>query len=228
MSQSKGLLVAHRNALTFLTASVMVLSVSFGAQAQDELKFPSFPASFETAEYQGQKGCIPNDDRYEFAVMKNEGMERVGGHPLLETRKNGLHVMSMMYNAEKGYGYSLSIKGDGKMCVTDKYVSMKFSNQLSNNFTTIAAKTKSPLTPEDCNFAEKAVNTCGSYHTLTNKLVKRDYRFDWQGTRADGKIATMLSGENQSFLLLTDAKTSATIIIGIGKGEFDYYKKAKG
>ncbi|MEC7702018.1 MAG: hypothetical protein VX740_07765 [Pseudomonadota bacterium] len=220
----KDFMNAARKIGTFLAASVMALSVSFGAQAQDELKFPSFPASFETATYQGQQGCIPNDDRYEFAVMKNEGMERVGGHPLLETRKDGLHVMSMMYNAEKGYGYTLSIKGDGMICVADKYETMKFSDELSNVFTTVANVTKSPLTPADCEFADKAVNICASYEALTAKLINGGYHYDWQGQRADGKTVTMMSGADQSFQLMTDNSTGATIITGIGKGEFGYFK----
>jgi hypothetical protein len=203
---------------TFLTAGVLALGVTFSAQAQDELPLPAFPASFEVAEYQGQKGCIPDDKRYKFAVMENEGLHLAGMHPLLDTAKTGVHIMNFLYQPEKNYGYTLSYRNDGKQCIYNKVNDVRFGDELTNIFTTVSVQ--SPITAKDCNFDVQAINICGSYEAVTGRLKRAGYEYDWQGTLdSDYKLTLMTKGE-QSFYLKTDGGTGATIITGVGKGAY--------
>ena len=74
----------------------LFLSAQYGVVAKN-LPLPSFPASFEVAEYQGQKGCIPDEQNYRFAVMENEGLVTAGMHPLFATPEMGAHIMNLLY-----------------------------------------------------------------------------------------------------------------------------------
>ena len=64
-----------KNSLSPVAAGVLTLCFSFSAQTQArELPLPSFPASFEVAEYQGQKGCIPDATKFKFAGMEKDSL----------------------------------------------------------------------------------------------------------------------------------------------------------
>jgi hypothetical protein len=215
------------NTAKLVTAAALALSVSFGALAQDnsDLPLPSFPASFEVAEYDGQKSCIPDDPQYQFAVMQNEGLVPAGMHPLLETTKTAPHIMNFLYSPDKGYGYTLSLKKDGMQCVYNKISNVRFSDELNNMFSTVSLK--SPVTAQDCNFDIKAVNLCGSYEAVTGRLLKAGYQYNWQGSLDDQYKITLVSNDTQSFYLKTDTQTSATIITGVGRGAYKSYEVKK-
>jgi len=213
----KEFMKAAKRVGTFLTAGLLALGLSFNAQAQNDLPLPAFPANFEVAEYQGQKGCIPDDPNYQFAVMENEGLVTAGMHPLFATPEMGAHIMNFLYQREKNYGYTLSLKKDGKQCVYNKVSDVRFKDELSNLFQ--LASVKSPITEEDCKFDVQVINICGSYEALTGRLLKAGYEYDWQGTIENKNYTlTMMTNDKQSFYLKTDSKTGATIIVGGGEG----------
>lgn len=186
------------------------------------LPFPSFPASFETSVYQGQQGCIPDDNRYEFAVMKNEGMSDFGVHPKLNIPGKGVFVMPLFYNAAKDYGYLMSQKGDGKVCVAEKITGLKTHEQLNLMNVSHAAA----LTPEDCTFAPQVVNLCGTFERISARLINAGYSQDWQAKDSSGNTMTMFSGTGQSWITTTHAKTGATIFTAAGQGEFVKYEES--
>ena len=212
----KEFMKAAKSMGTFLSAGLLALSLSFNAQAQEKLPLPSFPASFEAAEYQGQKGCVPNDPQYRFSVMENEGMINVGSHPMLSTPQVGAHIMVMMYNQDKDYGYMMSNKADGKLCVTQKINNVKFHDQLN----LIKVHHSEALKPEDCTFAPQVLNLCGTFEQISGRLSNAGYSLDWQAENINGNTITMMSGTNQSWILTTNKDTGATIFTGAGKGEF--------
>lgn len=200
-----------------IAAGLLTLSFSMAAQSQaKELPFPSFPANFEKATYQGKKGCIASNSKYKFAVMTNEGLKNYGSHSMYSTPKEGTYVLDMVYNHVKGYGYILSRKGDGKICVSELISDLKkrITPSLLSNDSTIETK--------DCSFSAAVLNLCGTFKQLSERLTKAGYRYDWQAKNEEGNIITMLSGTGQSWILTTHAQTGATIFTGAGKGEFEF------
>lgn len=192
---------------------------------EKSLPFPSFPASFEAAYFNGKYGCIPDDARYQFAVMKNEGLVLAGMHPLMETAQTGVHIMNFLYHPDKNYGYTLAFRNEGTQCVYNKVTDVKFKSELTNVFSTVNSSSQSPITADDCNFDIKAVNICGSFEAVTGRLTKAGYEFDWSGNinNGDYRLSLMTKG-NQSFYLKTDAGNGATIIMGVGKGAYVAYE----
>jgi len=199
----------------------LFLSAPYGVVAKN-LPLPSFPASFEVAEYQGKKGCIVDDPKYEFAVMENEGLVAEGMHPLLDTPTTGAHIMNLLYHPKKRYGYTLSFINDGMKCVYNKILNMRLGDEVKN--TLVNTPAKRPVKEQDCNFDTKVVNLCGSYKSITARLSKAGYRYNWQGDLDERYKITLLSNETQSFYLKTDTLTSATIFIGAGEGVYKSYK----
>jgi len=199
----------------------LFLSAPYGAVAKN-LPLPSFPASFEVAEYQGKKGCIVDEPKYQFAVMQNEGLVAAGMHPLLETTGTEVHIMNFLYHPNKRYGYTLSLRKDGMQCVYNKILNMRLGDEVKN--TPANTTFKRPITEQDCNFDTKAINLCGSYKSITARLSKAGYRYNWQGDLDERYKITLLSNETQSFYLKTDTLTSATIFIGLGEGAYKTYE----
>jgi len=204
-----------------LELAFLALCLPVSAQSQIKvLPLPAFPASFEVAEYQGQKGCITDDTRYKFAVMENEGLHLAGMHPLLDTAKTGVHIMNYLYHPKKNYGYTLSFKSDGKQCIYNKINNMKFRNRVTTN---LFSDVEHKVTEADCNFDVKAVNLCGSFKAVTTRMTKAGYKFDWSGNIGNGFTLTLISKSEQSFYLKTKDSTAATIITGVGKGAYKHY-----
>jgi hypothetical protein len=222
------------NTAKLLTAAALALSVSFGALAQAErtpdLSF--IPDSFEVAEYKGKKGCIGEDPELEttFAVMRKEGLFMAGGHPKIMTANTGPHTMNFIYQPEKKYGYTVSVKKDRTserkdgtvMCVYNKISNVRFADELNNIFTTTSIK--SPVTAQDCTFDIRMLDKCGSYEAITARLVKAGYQYNWQGDLDQGYKMTLMSDKNQSVYLKTDMQTGATIFTGLGQGTYKAFE----
>jgi hypothetical protein len=207
-----------------IAAGLLTLSFSMAAQSQTkELPFPSFPASFKVAEYKGQKGCIVDDFRAIFAVAKNEGLDFIGLHPQVETPKDGVYIMDVLYSKENGYGYIIENRGHEKRCINQKLTNLSSQNDVSLK----PVKISKTIETTDCTFDPQILNLCGSLQQLSNRLLKAGYSIDWQAQNEDGNINTMLSGTGQSFILTTHAKTGATIFTGVGKGEFKFSEAPK-
>lgn len=203
------------NSLSPIAAGLLTLCFSLSAQTQaKELLFPSFPASFEKATYQGQQGCIPDDSRALFAVSKNENLKYIGSHSQMTFAKEGSFIMHMVYGDDIGYGYILENRGAGKYCAQQKITNYKKHVNLN------AVKTSYQITPEDCTFSPQVLNLCGTLEQVANRLFKAGYKADWQANDQNGNFITMISGTGQSWLLTTNKETGATIFTGAGKGEF--------
>ncbi|ATI01965.1 MULTISPECIES: hypothetical protein [Cycloclasticus] len=210
-----------------IAAGVLSFSFSMAAQSQaKELPLPAFPATFEDAVYNGEKGCIPNDPKYRFAVMENEGMTNVGRHPMLSIPREGAYILVMMYNKELHYGYMMSNKADGKLCVVNKIHYLESQEKATllnfNKVTEIDL-----IKTNECTFEAQVLNLCGTFKQISERLTKAGYRYDWQAKNEDGNIITMLSGAGQSWILTTHAQTGATIFTGAGKGEFKFSEAPK-
>ena len=198
----------------------LFISAQYGVVAKN-LPLPSFPASFEVAEYQGQKSCVPNDPKYRFAVMENEGMTNVGRHPMFSPPQEGAYILVIMYNQEQHYGYIMSNRADGKLCVVKKISNLELQEKATllnfNKMNEIDL-----IKANECTFEPQVLNLCGTFKQLSERLTKAGYRYDWQAKNEDGNIITMLSGKGQSWILTTHAQTGATIFTGAGKGEFKF------
>ena len=216
IQMKKEFMNAARKVGTFFAAGIMALGLSFNAQAQDDLPFPSFPASFEASVYQGQQGCMPNDSRYLFAVAKNEGLDYVGSHSQLTTASDGSFIMHLVNGKDKNYGYILENRGNGAYCVNQKITNFKDHDQLN----LIQVNHRQALKPEDCTFEPQVLNLCGTFERLSARLINAGYSQDWQAKNERGNTMTMFSGTGQSWILTTNAQTGATIFTGAGKGEF--------
>lgn len=209
------------SALFWISVLLLNFCFSHSTFAQDrKLPLPAFPASFEVAEYQGQKGCFVDNTRMKFAIMENEGMYLAGVHPLLDTSKTGVHIMNFIYHPDKKYGYTLSFRNDGKQCMYNKIHNMKFKNGVTAN---LFSDVNHKVTEADCNFDVKAVNLCGSFKAVTTRMTKVGYQFDWSGNIANGYTLTLITKGEQSFYLKTKNSTAATIITGVGKGAYKHY-----
>lgn len=187
---------------------------------QESLPFPSFPASFEEATYQGQKGCLPNDSRMIFAISKNEGMVRFGTSPVIQTPEDGVHTMLAVYNAAKDYGYILTSKADGKICVSDKLTDYSFKK--SGSFVALAEQVTYEVA--NCQFTPHYTNTCGTFNRLSGALINKGFEIDYQAMSSDGHIDTFLSGNGKSYRLTTHSETGATVITGNGTEEFVFHE----
>ena len=221
----QGFMNVAKRVTTLFSAGLLVLSLSFGALAQDQsdLLLPAYPASFEAANYGGQKGCVPDNAKYIFAVMENEGMVYLGRHPKMDTTKSGLHFMDLMYNPDKGYGYTMSNIGNGMQCVTQKLTSFKFHNDLN----LMKVKHSGAIKPEDCAFEPPMLNLCGTFEQISGRLTGGGYSQNWQAINEQSNAVTMFSGTGQSWLLTTNHFTGATVFTGAGKGEFEFLREPK-
>ena len=208
-----------RETLVLVFGILAIVNISYAAPTN--LPFPSLPASFEEAKYHSKKGCIQDDKRLQFAVMKNEGMIPAGVHPLMDSPEVGVHVMTLIYSPTKNYGYTLSNKNDGMQCIYNKLENMKFENDVADSLLKVDEATK--ITPSDCRFDSMAINLCGSYESVTARLIKAGYQFNWQGDLGKNFLLTMLSKDQQSFYLKTDLANGATIITSVGKGKYQPY-----
>ena len=150
--------------------------------------------------------------------MENEGMSYLGKHHRMDTPRIGLHLMMLMYNSDKDYGYLMSNVGDGMDCVAQKLINLKFHKKINFKDMSLSQEIK----PEHCNFEPPMLNLCGTFKQLSERLTKAGYRYDWQAKNEDGNIITMLSGTGQSWIITTHAQTGATIFTGAGKGEFKF------
>jgi hypothetical protein len=197
----------------------LFLSAPYDVVAKN-LPLPSFPASFEVAEYQGEKGCIPNSLEYRFAVTENEGMANIGRHSMLSTASEELHIMELLHNLSGSYGYMMSNKADGKLCISERMNNLKFRSQVEVPET----QHSEVFNTKDCSFTPSVINLCGSFEHISGRLIKAGYRYDWQAKKINGNILTMLSGSpaEQSWILETSYETGATIFVGAGKGEFKF------
>ncbi len=202
---------------THFVSLILCFSV-FSVHAK-ELRFPNFPASFEVSMYKGSKGCLQNDPRVITAINANEGTKTFATLPIVQTPKDGVHAMVVVYHKDKDYGYNLSDKADGELCVSEKL--SHYSWKKAGNFQVLAANKS--YSKEECNFTPRYTDTCGSFSRLSGALLSRGFTIDFQAINEKGHIDTFLSGENKAYRLTTHAKTGATVITGNGTSAFVFH-----
>jgi hypothetical protein len=196
---------------TFITAAAIALSVSFGALAQDnnELIIPGVPANFEVAEFQGQKGCVPYDQDYVLAVSINSGTKVKGTQLAMQSPKNGMYNEHLFYNENKGFGYILSDKQDGKICVIDKVYDVSFGS--TGSFDQVVFDGE--ITKNLCDkIPYRFEGVCGSFNGLTSKLSTKGFSLQWQGLDREGNIKTLLTSQDKTYVLTTDSTSNATVL----------------
>ncbi len=194
-----------------------VLGIAFcaNALAKQNLVFPSFPANFEESTFQGSSGCSSDDARMVFAISKNEGLEHIGAHPIIQTREDGVFITSIFFSMDKNYGWMMKSYGNGELCINQKIANLKLNKNIRRDLSH-----QKPIEPEDCTFAPQVINLCGTLQQLIERLEKGGYSPDWQAVNENGHTMTMMSGTGQSWILTTHKDTGATIFTGAGKGEF--------
>jgi hypothetical protein len=208
--QTDGILAAV--VLTILTLTFPFCGVVNASNIKDSTRpFPDYPSKFE--------GCVASDENTLFAVSENEGMTIFGVNKLIQTPQNGVHGMVMAYSSSEDYGYMLSNKADGKLCVSDVYTDLSFRQ------VEVSTKVRLPETinKEHCDFAEGYSDICGTYDQLSRSVQSKGFVVDWQAINSDGNIETMFSGNGKAYRLTTNVQTGATIITGNGKSEFIFY-----
>ncbi len=194
------------------------------------LPFPNFPATLEEAVYQGQKGCIADNEDTDLvlgAIARNEGLSVVGALGLIETTKDGAHSFQMMYNQAKDYAYILANKAEGRLCIAEKLTDLSF--QKAGSFQQINYTVTEKYSSAQCDFVPRYGQICGTFNQVSGALIKNGFRIDWQGADASGDVQTLLSGKNKTYQLTTDEQTGATVVTGVGDYEFvfiDVPKKA--
>jgi hypothetical protein len=130
--------------------------------------------------------------------------------------------MNFLYHPNKRYGYTLSLRKDGMQCVYNKILNMRFADAINDKPPIFA--NKSPVTAQDCNFDVRVINLCGSYESITARMKKADYKYNWQGDLDERYKLTLISNDTQSFYLKTDQQTGATIYTGVGTGTYKSYE----
>lgn len=217
------------NSLSPITAGVLTLCFSFSADAQSaERPFPILPATLEEAVYQGQKGCIADNERTEViltGISANEGTMIVGAQKYIETTNDGAHFFQMIYSKNKDYAYILADKAQGKLCVTDKLTEVSFKK--AGKFSSLNITTSAKYTSTQCDFVQRYGQICGTFNQVSTSLIKNGFAINWQGKNADGDIQTLLSGKGKSYLLTTDDKSGATVVTGVGDYEFKFIDELK-
>tara|TARA_R110002126_G_scaffold3263_2_gene18673 strand:+ start:117114 stop:117866 length:753 start_codon:yes stop_codon:yes gene_type:complete len=189
------------------------------------LPFPQLPASIEGAEYNGKKGCIAADSNMLAAVSANEGLMAVGGLRVIETPEQGYHSINFVYNENADYAYTLAFKNKGELCISEKLNDLTFQN--IGNYQPINLTKDGKYEANDCAFAERYGQICGTFTQVSGALQKNGFGVDWQGVRDNGDVLTSLSGGGKSYFLTTNGKTGATVVTGAGKYEFQYVNVPK-
>jgi hypothetical protein len=196
----------------------LFLSAPYGVVAKN-LPLPSFPASFEVAEYQGKKGCIPDNSKFNAAVAENAGTKTIGWQRAIQSQKNGKYHAILEYNIDADIGYILADKQDGKLCVIDTI--SKFSYKTAGTFKQVMFKGE--ITNNQCSEINYRFDgICGSFLTLLSKLKKNGFELQWQAKNKEGNILSILSGNGKTYELTTDKITNATVLTGASvTGEFE-------
>lgn len=217
------------NSLSPIAAGLLTLCFCISADAKsDERPFPMLPATLEEAVYQGQRGCVADNNDTDLvigAIARNEGLSVVGALGLIETTKDGVHSFQMMRRQNGNYAYILANKADGKLCVTDKFTKVSFKK--AGKFSSLNITTSDKYTSTQCDFVQRYGQICGTFNQVSSSLMKNGFAIDWQGKNADGDIQTLLSGKGKSYLLTTDDKTGATVVTGVGDYEFKFIDELK-
>lgn len=196
-----------------IAAGLFSFGFSMTAQAESkELPFPNYPAKFGK--------CITDNERLLFATAKNEGVNIFGTQPIIQTPKNGVHAMVVLYHPTKDYGYTLSDKADGKLCVSQKLTDYTF--KAIGNYSALSKETN--FTKAQCNFTQRYSETCGTFKLLSGALISKGFEIDYQAINKQGDIETLLSGNGKSYRLTTNKNTGATVITGNGTQEFVFHK----
>lgn len=196
----------------FLTLLIFIgLTTTVVAQAEaKELPFPDYPAKFE--------GCITKDKYTPFAIAENEKMDRFGIQPLIQTPIDGVHAGVHFYNSNKDYGYILSDKADGKLCVSQKLTGYTFKVVGKHS----ALSMEGNFTKAQCNFTQRYSETCGSFKQLSGALVSKGFEIDFQAINEQAHVETMLSGNGKTYRLTTNKNTGATVITGNATKQFEF------
>jgi hypothetical protein len=130
----------------FLTAGLLALSVSFGANAgsnDNSFSAPTtvsdsqdqeeilYPGTLEKHQYNGQKGCVAIREDTPLVmglIAKLEGLTAVGSLSFVQTLKDGVHAISMKYSASGDYAYILANKAEGAFCISEKLHDLSFQS----------------------------------------------------------------------------------------------------
>jgi hypothetical protein len=204
-----------KNTVNFITVTanrlilVGILCLSFDIMSNDKLPLPSFPANFEVAEYEGSKGCIPDDPTYMTAVAENAGTKWIGIQQATQSLKNGKYHAIIQYNAKKDIGYILADRHKGNMCLIEMF--SNFSYMQTGKFEQVAYR--GLITKNMCSLIPYSFKgICGNFTLLSSKLIKNGFELQWQAKNIEGNIITLLSGKNKSYVLTTDRNSNATVI----------------
>ncbi len=218
----KEFMKAAKSVGTFLTAGLLALGLSFNAHAQNDLPLPAFPANFEVAEYQGQKGCVPDDSDYITAVSINSGAFLKGTQLVMQSPKDGKYNEVFYYNYLLDEGYLLSDKQDGKLCVIDKVTNLSFGTAGTFNQVVFDGE----ITKRHCDQTPyRFEGVCGSFNSLSAKLTANGFDLQWQALDSDGNIKTLLSGNNKTYVLTTNTNNNATVLTKVSThGEYINYE----
>lgn len=229
---------AATRAGTFLTAGLLALSVSFGANAgsnDNSFSAPTtvsdsqdqeailYPGTLETFEYNGQKGCVAINEETPLVmagIAKLEGLMPVGKLDFVKTLKDGAHAFNMQYSISGDYAYILANKAEGAFCISEKLHDLTFQN--AGHYQTINLVQNMAYTSEQCSFTERYGQICSSFSKVSAALQRNGFAIDWQGIKDNGDVLTLLSGNGKSYFLTTDDASGATVVTGTGRYEFEY------
>ena len=200
------------------TSNVSPTTVSVSLDTNKVLPFPLLPASIEESTQSGQKGCIPSDENYFFGVTENEGLITLGALSFIQTPESGAHALVVAYNIEKDYGYTLTNKGDGMLCASEKLTNFKIQPTLQAS----SASNPEPFSAKDCSFTRRYTEMCGTFNKLAGGLQRTGFKISWSAEKTNGDTLTLLSGKGKSYYLTTSKATGATVITGSGEDEFEF------
>jgi len=113
--------------------------------------------------------------------------------------------MTMVYSLTKDYGYMLSSKADGKLCVVDTFTDFSFKQ--SGRMAEVSMP--ETINKEYCGFTKGYSNTCGTYDQLSRAVQSKGFTIDWQAVNGDGNVETMFSGSGKAYRLTTNTQTGA-------------------
>ena len=214
-----------RNAYFRLFSTLLIfISFSQNAFSQDKkLPHPRLSANFEVAEYQGQKGCILNNGKYIAAISINSGAFLKGALRSVQSPRDGAYHETFFYNENEQVGYVMSNKQDGKLCLVDKIEDVSMGAAGAHSQVVFEGK----ISKAQCDqIPNRFEGICGSFKTLSAKLISKGFKLLWQGVDKSGHIKTWLSGNDKTYVLTTDKNNNATVLTGVSNdGNYKLYQK---
>jgi hypothetical protein len=205
--------------LSLLTLTFPFCGVVNASNIKDSTRpFPLLPASIEESIHNGKKGCMPSDVNYLLGITENEGLITLGALSLLQTPEDGAHALIVAYHQEKDFGYTLTNKGDGMLCFSEKL--KNFNILPSMKLPTVSDAVS--YSAKDCSYTRRYTEMCGTFKKLAGGLIKTGFEIKWRAEKPNGHILTLLSGNGKTYLLTTNKDTDATVITGSGGYEFTF------